>query len=150
MNSEIYTVDYFIKKFEAIPLDKWTTGTFGTLGDKHCALGHCGTGSMNIATLINQINYPTTELGSLTNLFSTYLRCAVTGVNDEGRNTENLVVYPQLTPKERILAALCDIKAKIESEKVLTPKEETVKEKVVYVTVDQAVRELQKKELCLQ
>lgn len=36
-----YDVDYFIAKFSAIPVDKWTTQNFN-LGNKSCALGFCG------------------------------------------------------------------------------------------------------------
>ena len=36
-----YTVDYFIKTFEAIPENKWTTAYF-VEDDKRCAAGHCG------------------------------------------------------------------------------------------------------------
>jgi len=35
-----YTVDYFIKKFEAIPENKWFIGGYED-GYKKCALGHC-------------------------------------------------------------------------------------------------------------
>lgn len=137
MNSEIYTVDYFIKKFEAIPDNKWVTGHFMQEDGKRCAIGHCVG--------------PENQLPALIMLFNNNITASVVQVNDMGRAYHNgPILYPQPTPKERILAALYDIKAKIESEKVLTLKEEVLKEKVVYVTVDQAVRELQKKELCLQ
>lgn len=45
----MYDVDYFIKKFEAIPENKWCTGTLAyadpndpDVGIKYCSLGHCG------------------------------------------------------------------------------------------------------------
>ena len=37
----IYTVDYFIEKFSAIPLERWVTHDIGRDGN-HCAFGHCG------------------------------------------------------------------------------------------------------------
>lgn len=37
-----YTIDYFIKKFSAIPSKKWTTGTYDNGKGQKCALGHCG------------------------------------------------------------------------------------------------------------
>ena len=36
-----YTLDYFIKKFEAIPENHWFVGSL-TNGSQYCALGHCG------------------------------------------------------------------------------------------------------------
>ncbi len=41
-----YTIDYFIKKFEAIPEELWCTGQL-TINGKHCALGHTGIKKMN-------------------------------------------------------------------------------------------------------
>ena len=37
-----YTLEYFIKKFEAIPEKKWTVGTFEDDKGCKCAYGHCG------------------------------------------------------------------------------------------------------------
>lgn len=37
-----YDVDYFIKKFEAIPDSKWCVGNLEDRQCRHCALGHCG------------------------------------------------------------------------------------------------------------
>jgi len=47
-----FTKEYFIKKFEAIPEDKWCVGELTAPNDKdcYCALGHCGvleTSSLN-------------------------------------------------------------------------------------------------------
>lgn len=36
-----YNVDYFTKKFEAIPDEQWCTTSLG-YGGKHCVMGHCG------------------------------------------------------------------------------------------------------------
>ncbi len=38
----IYDKEYFIKKFEAIPEEKWATKSFYTYDGRCCALGHCG------------------------------------------------------------------------------------------------------------
>lgn len=35
-----YDTKHFLKKFEAIPEDRWITGTYGRNG-QYCALGHC-------------------------------------------------------------------------------------------------------------
>lgn len=37
-----YNIDYFIKKFTAIPEGKWCTGMYLNDNDQSCALGHCG------------------------------------------------------------------------------------------------------------
>lgn len=100
----IYDVDYFIKKFEAIPEDKWCTGSLGGNG-KHCALGHCGMTRTIDATY---------EATMLAELFVKYLRVhkfeydwvfhTVYPIND------SKLKYNLPTPKQRILAALHDIK----------------------------------------
>lgn len=101
----IYDVNYFIKKFEAIPEDLWITGLYYSLDRSgFCALGHCG------VTKIER----TEEADALESLFISNLRDIqkvhiklrlVTSIND------GLIdKYNQPTPKKRILAALYDIK----------------------------------------
>ena len=121
-------VDHFIEKFKAIPTDKWTVGMFFSMFDssKRCALGHCG---------IKSFSDSSTEAIQLSELFNKYLNIEVYKIND----SSGKYFYNFNTPKERILAALYDIKAKIEAE--------NTKEKIVYVTVDEEVRKLQKMEL---
>ena len=96
-----YTVDYFIKKFEAIPSFRWTTGkTTEYFGFRRCAIGHC-------------IQFTKYSQQSLHNLFYINLgpHITVAGVNDHG--TEKYCNIE--TPKERILAALHDIKKKLDN-----------------------------------
>jgi hypothetical protein len=93
-----YDVDYFIAKFSAIPDAAWLTGEYEYKG-KCCALGHCGISYKPGAT-------QSEEADALIDLF-TLIGQDPTQVND-GEASE----YPQLTPKERILAALRDIKAR--------------------------------------
>ena len=83
----IYNVNYFIKKFEAIPEDQWTTGSFRDEHGRKCALGHCLTLHEEQAALISLLRYTTSE------------------INDGERDR-----YQQPTPKQRILAALNDVK----------------------------------------
>lgn len=90
-----YSVDYFIAKFEAIPEEEWCVGEF-ELGDKHCAFGHCGM----------RTNVTSDEAEALNIIFTRSIGAFVTSINDSASNR-----YPQLTPKQRILAALRDIKA---------------------------------------
>lgn len=105
-----YTVDYFIKKFSAIPENMWIVGSFGSPGRPRCALGHC---------LDN-----TKEVESLQNLMKNFA-CYATSINDNKDSK-----YQQSTPKQRILAALYDIKTMQQS------KAEKAKETTNYVVVE--------------
>lgn len=135
MDNTVYTVDYFIKKFEAIP----------ALGVTHlyngCALGQCG---------LENYDRPNVEASALANLlYENYQMLdagdsiqpslkAVWIINDGLKHLGLPIGLQFETPKQRILAALYNIKAKQQPE---------VKERIVYVTVDAPVRELQKVEL---
>lgn len=85
----MYTVDYFIAKFEAIPDQLWAVRNLGTEGGPRCALGHCALG--------NDITKESCGLISL-------LPNAMNINNGDDHS------YPQPSPKQRILAALYDIK----------------------------------------
>lgn len=91
-----YDVNYFIKKFEAIPEDEWCVGHFINPDNQkqRCVIGHCG-GSEKCTTI---------EEMSLSKLLG---RGETFDINDD--NNPN---YHQPTPKQRILAALYDIKNK--------------------------------------
>jgi hypothetical protein len=98
-----YNVDYFIRKFSAIPEYKWFVGDYsdGHLIDpKCCARGHCGKRRFGVVC---------EEDDALLKLFDFNLlnRQCIAHIND-GRDKN----YPQPTPKQRILAALYDIKRK--------------------------------------
>lgn len=90
-----FSVDYFIAKFEAIPEEEWCVGHYN-LGIQHCALGHCG------ASVKPTAAWPD-EAHMLENLVTEY---SVASIND-GEEDD----YKQPTPRQRILAALRDIKA---------------------------------------
>ena len=103
----IYDVDYFLKKFEAIPDDLWLIGTFQRTDEagviRRCALGHCGGDGDG--------KYPemTNEYIALKRIFTyaDFLGKAfyVTTIND-GNDPR----FQQPTPKARVLAALNHIK----------------------------------------
>jgi len=116
----IYTVEYFIEKFEKIPESMWVTNGLGSPGGPRCALGHC----LRDHEMVNDESAE----------FVGALLIGAVAINNGGDPR-----YQQPTPKQRILAALYDIKVKQDAEK---PKVE--KPRIVYVTVDAAVRELQK------
>lgn len=97
MNQELkekYTVDYFIKKFEKIPEWKWAENTFHHEG-RSCALGHCGWRRDDTSDI---------EGKHLVELFD-LLKTNAPAIND-GNNLN----YQQPTPKQRVLAALRDVK----------------------------------------
>lgn len=102
-----YNVDYFIKKFEAIPDFRWANNPTLTspVPERTCALGHCGLTSYD----------HNEESIALSNLLSLVVDKAdsferVWKLNDGGLGPEDMP-YTQPTPKARILAALLDIKA---------------------------------------
>lgn len=95
-----YTVDYFIKKFKAIPKKEWTTGDIvNNLGQK-CALGHCN-------TIVKDSYYIHTEEGNALNWLMKGLDCNTTDVNDDNYNE-----FKKLGkhPKTRVVNALKEIK----------------------------------------
>ena len=90
----MYDVDYFIKKFEAIPVEKWNDNGCFRKGDCFCALGHCGWTDFSDGDKI------TAEGCELVELFNKY-GFDVASVNDKGVGNN---------PKERILSVLKYIK----------------------------------------
>lgn len=91
-----YGVDYFIKKFSAIPEELWMTGDF-TDGTRYCVLGHCGERDDIMVTR---------ESRALRLLFKTGPVVGPVFTNDDA-----IELGP--TPKTRVLAALRRIKEKI-------------------------------------
>jgi hypothetical protein len=96
----MYDVDYFTNKFEAIPEESWCTGTYN-FGDKRCAYGHCGL-SEEVPSMAN-----VPEARALRDLDRTRVFNRINDGNDSR--------YQQKTPKQRVLAALKDIKVKRET-----------------------------------
>ncbi len=96
-----YDANYFIKKFEKIPDNKWTTGKFVDKKGRKCALGHCGRTNSGFSGRIK-------ESSLLSSLFIDMFGFSVAQVNDNN----NFKMYSHLgkTPKERILVALYNIK----------------------------------------
>ena len=115
-----FTVDYFINKFEAIPEDRWCVNEFKS-GDKCCAQGFCmSLDAINVVreSPLNIIEisrgYP--EWNSLITIFGVcYNNIVIASINN-GNDPR----YPQPTPKQRVLAALHDLKRK-EQPKVKQP-----------------------------
>lgn len=97
MNTK-YNVDYFIKKFNAIPSKNWGTKQYKK-GNRFCAMGHCGVFSDGWRPVYND------EALELSTLFMTHIGTTVQYVNDN-RNKN----YRQSKIKDRVLSALYDIK----------------------------------------
>lgn len=130
----IYDVDYFIKKFEAIPEGMWICGDFSDGNGRHCAQGFCGMNNKNAATVWNadsssEVPLHLREAYYLINLFDTYIGDPVAAVNNG-----YAYQYPQTSAKQRMLAALYDIK------KLQEGQEGKVKEIIRYVAVDADIR----------
>lgn len=105
-----YNVDYFLNKFREIPEENWCVNTYQADEDTFCAFGHCGARVSDTGRDIT-----TSESHALLDLIQRNLRDFVAGIND-GDSPD----YQQATPKERILAALMDIK-KLESVEISDP-----------------------------
>lgn len=130
-----YDVDYFLNKFQAIPEVRWTTGKF-VRGNKRCAGGHCGMGKQPKQTEEYTHLERLFALLSVSSVTAEKMYCIVPHIND-GQTNE----YQQPTPKQRIMAALYDIK-KLQKQK---KKQRT---KTVYVSVPVSITE-QAKELII-
>ena len=129
-----YDVDYFIKKFEAIPENKWCINSRGEIVggiEQRCALGWCYPTFQEAKRTENYWNEDSLEDKALMGMFKSVLNIKPPLVNNGLAKN-----YPQPTPKQRILAALYDIK------KLQEPK---VKEVIRYVAVDAEIRKQTKK-----
>jgi hypothetical protein len=89
---QVYDVDYFIRKFEAIPEELWCIGQYTDGEGRYCALGWCRRSG-------DENGYA--EEVALERISPFF----VPDVND-GHDER----YQQPTPKQRVLAALRDIK----------------------------------------
>lgn len=113
-NETVFDVDYFLRKFEAIPEDKWCVDTFQDENGRCCAQGFCGFNTWNAVVLWDWAKYNKKvnhEGVELVRLFSKYTGYQVAEINNYTYHK-----YNQDTPKQRILAALRDIKAKQQAE----------------------------------
>lgn len=147
-------VDYFIRKFEPIPEYNWTVNTFVDY-DKCCANGHCGIYSENqtteeaqalITVLRNTIITPKNVQIHFINTkrFNQGAYSFKAALINDGETKE----YQQPTPKQRILAALYDIKA-METPQPAAAQIVTERIRTVYVAVPETIKE-QAKELVMQ
>lgn len=117
----IYDVDYFIKKFEAIPENKWITCRLYDNCGRHCAEGWA-------------LEFGGQECKN--HLQGHFNKIGIRWASEV--NNEPFDRYQQETPKQRVLAALYDI------QKLEAPKEEP-KKKIEYtvreVEIERDIRE---------
>ena len=130
-----YNVDYFIGKFSATVESSWNEGFQNKNDGTHCALGHCDDFSMQntLGDVLKPIQITITKSMYGNDYGKVVLGALKVAAINNGETAE----YQQPTPKQRILAALQDVKKLQEAEK-------NPKERIVYVTVDESVRKLQK------
>lgn len=116
----MYTVDYFIEKFSKIPESLWICGDQGTMDGPRCALGHCHTskrlGTYGICGNEHPEGIALMKI-FLDNGLTTKDSNAYAKTIEPGRyhviasvNNGSQPRYQQPTAKQRILAALYDIK----------------------------------------
>ncbi len=130
-----FTVDYFITKFTNTRDDKWVINTLHNSNQKSCANGWCG------VSVKEDTFYVTDESIALAHL----LKPLATGkVKDNSNDYSNIAAginngdhpkYQQPHPKQRILAALHDIK------RLQQPTKEEPAVKTKYIAVDAPIRE---------
>lgn len=93
----MYTIEYFIKKFETIPEEEWFVGDYTNPvnSKQRCVFGHCGCNKKGMFM-------PNDETNALVNL--TDYKEKLTLINDG-----KIDKYLQPTPKQRVLACLNDL-----------------------------------------
>lgn len=105
----MYTVDYFISKFQAIPENQWTTHTHSDCNGRKCALGHClDPEALAIFEAQWKANGCAFGVPSSEEWLGIQYICPGIHYINNGEDRD----YPQATPKARVLAVLADIKAK--------------------------------------
>jgi hypothetical protein len=136
MKEQIYDVNYFIAKFKAIPSEK-----IGYCQLTGCAYGQC-------QSVDGYSDGAETKEGiALNKLMSSLPNLKVSRTAEfepyQGTpariNNGDVVQYQQSTPKERILAALYDVKA-LQDKENKPAMEIVTKEIIRYVAVDSVIR----------
>lgn len=131
----MFTLDYFIEKFKSIPDNRWNVGHQIGSDGTHCALGHCGEsfGTEQVALsdvlesiYVKVIKKVTNNNYDVGDIFNNSCFDKVAAINNG--ETEQ---YQQSTPKERILAALYDVK------KMQQPKYEDVTKELAILPISE-------------
>ncbi len=115
LNMETFNLDYFIKKFKAIPNRKWNVGKQLALDGTRCALGHCKLSEIDkfadlfnneTLTIIKKTSNNDYEVGDILYPDMSYNNINKVAAINNGETKE----YQQETPKKRIVAALENLK----------------------------------------
>lgn len=140
-----FTVEFFIDKFKSIPEELWCVGIVKN-GNTFCAQGHCMTRWYRESGT-DEREIKGTEIYALLDLFEKYFtvptgykRTAIVGNINNGDHPD----YQQPTPKQRILAALYDIK-KLQEKSSPAPQEPPYRT----VVIDSNVKSLTESKLQL-
>jgi hypothetical protein len=147
LKKELSTTNHFIEKFTKIPNRKWTTDKlwkeitiFGIpMITAKCALGHCLT-YVRVKDYNKNFGYlhdddSKIEINKLIMLFYINLNIEAYKINNS-----KIDIYNQEKPKERILAALKNIKNKLEKE--ISISNEKIHYKTVYIDSTLKVKNL--------
>lgn len=135
----MYDVNYFIRKFEAIPESQWINNATG------CAYTICGQYRQGyksecpaLSELFRKIHYKSKIQLERDAMGETYHGWSwiVCAINDDG--TSNDTHYKQKTPKKRILAALYDIRDKELSEANVNAAKEIIEVEKLFEIIEPA------------
>lgn len=110
---KVMGVDYFINKFEAIPEEQWCVDVFSNGKGAHCANGHCGAGCAGTTTesrAFQKVIFPLTDKAIMCpqDLHNEDEGYSVTAAKINNGSDSR---YRQSSPRQRVLAALYDLKA---------------------------------------
>lgn len=121
-----YSASYFIKKFEAIPEKHWIVDQYSSYLGGKCAQGHCGiayTGHVvseglalnGLMSLLPAVRRSTLKFiedqGAVVEISDHHTWCEHASIPWAGFVNNGLVPeYPQVSIKQRILAALRDVR----------------------------------------
>lgn len=142
----MFSLDYFIEKFKSIPDNRWNVGHQIKDDGTHCALGHCGESygpeQMALSDILGNIRVKiakkvTNNVYNVGEVIDFSYLGKIAAINN-GETEE----YQQSTPKERILAALYDVK------KMQQPKYEDVTKELAVLPVSETSDLVKEAKVC--
>lgn len=146
MENKTYDINYFIKKFEAIPGELLIEGELGIHANAKCTSGHCDVVSYNAPTielrclffLLQKLKVTFNERHKYAyNHSHVSVEVGFVAMLNDGQSNE----YNQPTPKQRILSALYDIK------KLSTPSEPKEEKEYRFIEKHSSIKPLLEKEI---
>lgn len=142
-----FNVDYFIKKFKAIPEDQWCVDKFSNDEGQKCAQGHCIPKSVLEGTP-KEYNLRTSpeiqELKALILLFEKEVsRNTIIAHINNGTHSG----YQQDSPKKRVLEALWQLKIKNRSKEKDKEKESVIVPQTIEEQISEMINSTKDKQL---